>query len=168
MASYGVAIIIITIAVSAVYAISTSNKSVFAQQCTGSSGFACGPFFINSSGVLNITLVQATGGDINIYGLACSSAINSSSENYTPNFGNIYVTNSIDYYPPGASPDTGVRIYTGSSEEFSMYCYSAYGTATMKSAGGGDFVGYIWANYSLPGEKARTTQLIATIDAKYV
>ncbi len=168
MASYGVAIIIITAAVAAVYVIGMSSKTLFSQECTGSSGFGCGPFFLNYSGVLNITLQQAIGGDITIYGLACSSAISSTSVNSLPDYGNKYVTNSIIFYPTGASPGTGERIYTGGSLQFDVNCYDSSGIATKANESGNDFIGYIWANYSISGQSAKITQTIATIEAKYV
>ena len=168
MASYGIAIIIITVAVAAVFVASTSNKKVFAQSCTGSSGFACGPYFLNSYGALNITLIQATGGDITIYGLACASTISGTTANELPGYGNVYVTSNTNYYPSGYAPGhSGNTIYTGSSATFLLYCYGAGSKATYLNESGENFIGYIWANFSLPGSKKKVTQLIATIDAEY-
>lgn len=167
MSSYGIAIIIIVTAMAAVYSISTSNKQVFSQICSGSSGFACGAFELNSSGALNITLQQNTGADITVYGLACASAINSSSSASLPQNRNVYVTNNAAYYPTGDGPGAGITIYTGSGHQFQMYCYSSSQKATQVNESGNDFVGYIWANFSIAGRQGKITQLIAAIEAKY-
>ncbi len=167
MSSYGIAIIIIIIVMTAVYTLSTSNKHIFAQSCSGSSGFACGPFSLNSLGVLNITLQQATGGDITIYGLACSSTISNTASNSLPGYGNAYVTNSIAYYPAGGSPGTGAVVYTGSGRQFLLYCFSASQEASKANSSGGDFIGYLWANFSISGRPGRITQLVATVEARY-
>ncbi len=167
MASYGIAIVVIIAAIAAVYTISTSNKSVFSQNCAGSSGFACGPFALNSSGVLNITLEQATGSEVTVYGVACSSDISSTTSNTLPEYKNVYVTNSIDYYPLGGSPGTGATIYTGESHTFLVYCYTASQLATKANESSGEFLGYVWANFSVSGKPGSITQLIATIQADY-
>ncbi|MCL5427656.1 MAG: hypothetical protein M1321_00535 [Candidatus Marsarchaeota archaeon] len=167
MSSYGMAIIIIVTAVTAVYSISTSSTHVFSQSCAGNSGFACGPFELNSSGVLNITLQQDIGADITVYGLACTSSINNTGTETLPAYRNVYVTSNTYYYPAGSSPGAGVTINTGSGHQFQIYCYTASQKATRVNESGNDFVGYVWANFSIAGRQSDIIQLIATVEAKY-
>ncbi len=168
MISYGVAIVIIVAALAAVYFISAPTKQAFtSQECVATSGFACGYMFLYFNGIMNISIVQATGGDITIYGIACSSTLNGSTSSPTPTYGNIYTTNTVAYYPSGSSPGTGVKIFSGASHNFLIYCYNQGGRAT--SAGGQTtYAGYLWINYSLPGTGTKVTQLVAALSAEYI
>lgn len=168
MVSYGIFIIIIAVALVVIYSISTSTHQGFSQQCVTSSGFSCGSMFLFFNGLMNISIVQATGGDINVYGIACSSSINTTTTQELPRYGNVQTTNAIQFYPSGQSPGTGVKMFTGTSKSFSLYCYGPNGLASFVSGGPGSYVGYIWMTYSLPGTATRTTQLIAALNAQYV
>ena len=163
MASYGIALIIIIAAVSVIYIVSSSNSDIFQQSCTAYSGFSCGSFFLTQNGVLNITLAQATGGNVLVNGIACSSTQASGGD--VPAYGNYDVFNSFYYYPNNEFAN-GVYINTGSSASFDLYCYDSSGVA-ISSTNAGAFVGYIWLNYTILGTNVKTTQLVASFTAQY-
>ncbi len=145
LSSYGIALVIIFIAFAAIYsiALSPNNPAVF---CTPNPGFDCAFVSINASGVMTAKLSQATGTEITINGIACSSQQSSSAD--VPAFGNTGVSSSISYYPSQYYPP-GNSMYSGSSYVFRMYCYSSSsGVATGKT--GTPFTGYIWLNYTVP------------------
>lgn len=170
MISYGVVIVIIVAALVAVYLISTPTKQAFTtQQCVASSGFSCGYVFLYFNGIMNISIVQATGGDITVYGIACSSAINSTNTQLIiPAYGNIFTTNGVSYYPTGFSPGaSGVRITSGAAHTFLLNCYNSGGVATAPY-GTTSFTGYLWLNYSLPGTSTKITQLVGAISTEYI
>jgi hypothetical protein len=164
--SYGIALIIIIIAVSVIYKVGVLNPTAAPVSCTPFPGFSCGLFAINSSGALTINIGQATGGPIIIHGVACSSAINGTTNG--PAYGNIYVTSNTAYYPYNAYPQgalqNGIELYSGSSINLYANCYNSAGIASGKL--GNAFIGYVWLNYTIPGYSS-TTQEVAAISLKY-
>ena len=163
MASYGIALIVIIVAVAVLYIISNSNSNIFQQTCTAYSGFSCSSFFLSNNGILNITLSQAIGGEIQVNAASCSSAISSTGSN--PEYGNYNVFNSIYYYPTSEFSNS-IDVYTGSSSSFLLYCYGPSGVATSQQQGS-QFIGYIWLNYTILNTNVKTTQLVAAITVQY-
>jgi hypothetical protein len=163
MASYGLALIIIIVAVATIYIVGNSNNNVFQPSCVPYSGFSCGAFFINSSGVLNLNIAQNTGADILIKGVACSTTPSSTGD--YPEYGNTGVYNSIYYYP-NAEITNGININTGSSTTLQLYCYNAAGVATEELQGS-QFSGYVWINYTILGTKQNETSLVASLTVIY-
>ena len=162
MMSYGIALIIIFIAVAVIYKVSVLSPALASSTCTASPGFACDAFILNRSGILTLQLAQATGGTITINGVACSSLPSSSGNN--PAYGNVYVANTPTYYFGTNSPGTGINLYSGSSNTLVLYCYSGGGIATGMLGNG--FTGFVWLNYTVPGY-GNVIQQVANIDAKY-
>ncbi len=162
LSSYGLAFTVMIVALIAMYsiALAPNNPPVF---CTPVPGFNCNFLSLNTNGVLTAKFSQATGTQITINGIACSSQQSSGAD--APAFGNVGV-NSIpsyydlpNYYPPGNI------IYSGSSYIFNLYCYTSGGNiATAKL--GQSFSGYIWLNYSIPNYGSET-QKIATFSTVY-
>ncbi len=163
MASYGLALIIIIVAVALIYIIGNSNNNVFQPSCVSYSGFSCGAFFINNSGILNINIAQNTGADLLIKGIACSTTPSSAGD--FPEYGNTGVYNSIYYYP-NADLANGINVNTGSSVTLELYCYNAQGVATQ-ALQGTQFSGYVWINYSVIGTDQNETSLMASLTAIY-
>ncbi len=161
MVSYGIALIIIIIAVAIIYKVGVLSPNLAQPSCTAMPGFACGAFAISANGMLSLQLFQATGGTITVYGVACSAAYNGTGNR--PAFGNIYVTNSISYYPASSSPGTGINMYSGSGYTFNSICYASKGV-NYNQLGGGDF-GYVWLNYTVPGYGS-VTQIVASVTAR--
>ncbi len=162
MTSYGMALIIIIIAIAIVYRLGVLNPNLVQPSCTSVPGFSCGLYFINTNGTLTVDLMQTTGGTITVLGAACSSAQNSTGNK--PAFGNIYVTNNALYYPRGQSPGSGIEMYSGAQRQFNVTCYNPTGRA--RNSLGAGFFGYIWLNYSVPGYR-NTTQEVASLTVRY-
>ncbi len=163
MASYGIALIVIIVAVAVIYIISNSSNDLFQQSCTGYSGFSCSSMFLDSNGVLTLTISQATGGQILINGAACASTASTNGD--MPEYGNTGVFNSLYYYPNSEFAN-GVFINTGSSAKLTLYCYGSSGVAVSQTTSA-QYVGYIWLNYTIVNTNIKTTQLIAAINAQY-
>lgn len=150
LTSYGLALIVIAIAVAVIYQISVSHPTLSASSCAATPGFACDAYALNTSGAMQLTLSQATGGPIIINGVACSSQ--PSSVGSGPAYGNAYVSNSAAYYPTVNGVNTapsGIFIFSGSGTTLSVNCYSQSGRAAGQIGSG--FTGYIWLNYTVPG-----------------
>ena len=162
MVSYGIALIIIVIAVAVMYNIAMTSPVLATQSCTASPGFACSSFAIDTNGLLTISLSQATGGEIVVHGISCSSQQNTTGNK--PAYGNIYVTAASQYYFSGNSPGSGVSIYSDSNSTLFPYCYSS-GGAAAGSLGSG-FIGFVWLNYTVPGY-GNVIQQVASLDLKY-
>ncbi|MEM0200890.1 MAG: hypothetical protein QXD23_00610 [Candidatus Micrarchaeaceae archaeon] len=163
MASYGIALIIIIVAVAVIYIIGNSNNNIFQPSCVTYSGFSCGAFFINNTGVLNMSIAQNTGGDILIRGAACSTAPSTNGD--SPAYGNIGVYNSFYYYPNNEFTN-GINVNTGSSTSIELYCYNSQGVAT-RGAQGTQFSGYVWLNYTIIGTQQNETSLVASLTVIY-
>ncbi|MGA3020762.1 MAG: hypothetical protein ABSD68_02320 [Candidatus Micrarchaeales archaeon] len=162
MMSYGIALIIIFIAISIIYKVSVLNFVLSTSTCTASPGFQCEAFALNKSGVLLLQLSQATGGTIIIKGAACSSQ--ASNIGTKPAFGNVNVNSLPLYYPPNNAPGTGITVYSDSSSKLMMYCYSNVGVANGILGNG--YIGYIWLNYTIP-YYGNVIQQIAALNVRY-
>jgi len=164
--SYGIAIIIIVIAVAVIYKVGVLNPTAAPVSCTPSPGFSCSLFSINTTGAMSIYIAQATGGPITVNGIACSASQNATG--ILPAYGNIHVTPSPSYYPYNAYPNNalanGIVVYSGSGHMFYTNCYNAGGIANGSL--GDAFYGFIWLNYSMPGYGS-TIQKIASFTVKY-
>ena len=74
LASYGLALVLITIVIVIIYQVAIADRYVFSNSCTPSPGFSCGFYSINSNGILTLQISQATGGPIQAEGIACAWA----------------------------------------------------------------------------------------------
>jgi hypothetical protein len=162
MMSYGIALIIIFIALAVIYKVSILTPELAVSSCTASPGFSCDAFILNKSGILTIQLSQATGGTIQIEGAACASTPNSIGNN--PAYGNVYVSNTPAYYFGTNSPGTGISLYSGSSNTMELYCYSNTGVASGSL--GNSYTGFVWLNYTVPGY-GNVIQQVANLNARY-
>ena len=162
MVSYGMALIIIFIAVAVIYKVTFLSPALATATCTPSAGFACEAFILNRSGILTLQLSQATGGTITINGVACSSQVNNTGNK--PAYGNIKVSNIATYYFGTNSPGSGTNLYSGSSNVMILYCYNGAGRATGSLGNG--YTGFIWLNYTIPGY-GNLTQEVAQLNVKY-
>lgn len=163
VASYGIALVIILIALAIIYRIGTSNQGLAAPTCTAVPGFSCDYFALNSNGILTLRLSQAIGAPIYINGTSCSSQINATGNK--PAFGNIYVTKQTAYYVThGPYYPIGNVIYSSSYYIFTIPCYGPVGQASGQV--GSAFTGYIWLNYTIKNYGTQT-QRIASISAPY-
>ena len=136
MMSYGIALLIIGVAVYVVFQIGIFTPVLAPTECTAASSFACRYYSLSSNGLLTLDLSQATGSTMNISGIACSSGINTTSNK--PEYGNIGVVSKTQ---------GNVIIYSGSSSMLQVYCYNGYGVA--HGSIGSTFTGYVWINYTI-------------------
>ncbi|MDE1761767.1 MAG: hypothetical protein KGH59_01095 [Candidatus Micrarchaeota archaeon] len=165
LSSYGIAFFVIFIAVAVIYKTAILNPTTIPPTCTPFPGFTCSQYSLNaSSGAISFTFAQATGGNINVNGFACSSAKNVSND--IPQYGNVHVTNQLKYYPVLSDPSNTAypTLPSTTSETLNMYCYGPGGVS--KGRIGNAFFGYIYLNYTIPGY-GRITQEIASVTAKY-
>ena len=162
MMSYGLALIIIFIAIAVIYKVSILSPALASSTCTATPGFSCEAFALSRNGILTLQLSQATGGTVVINGAACASTPNAIGNN--PAYGNVYVSNTPTYYFGTNSPGTGISLYSGSSNTMVLYCYSSTGVATGSLGNG--FTGFVWLNYTVPGY-GKTIQQVASLDARY-
>ena len=167
MVSYGIALLIIAIALYVVMQLGTSGFSSGPQSCTPTPPFLCISYAINTTGAVLIRLVQASGGTITVTAMACSSAVNATNSS-RPAYGNVHLLSysAAPSYYPNNDLNGGVTIYSGSSARLSTYCYGILGTAS--SGVGNEFNGYLWINYTssaLP--QTHIVSMVAQFNTKY-
>ncbi len=145
MVSYGLAILIITIALYVVFSLGVFNPKLAPTVCNPAPGFVCKAYAISTNSTFTISLAQATGGTIDITGAACSSSVNSSSD--MPQYGNVHVLGYSSAYYPNTNIQSGLNLYSDGSNTIELYCFNGGGKAT--SSLGYTFSGYLWINYTI-------------------
>jgi hypothetical protein len=149
--SYGVAILVITLAIYVILELGIFNLANAPQTCDALPGFACDSYALYPNGTMIIIISQTTGSAINITGVACASTINNTGN--FPGNGNLYVQ---DYATEGfvGYPDShllyGKYIYSDGTAELSVKCYNSGGNVATASLGT-TFSGYVWLNYTAVG-----------------
>lgn len=167
MVSYGVALLIIGIALYVVISTGILNPHAAPSSCTPAPGFICDSYAMNTSGAFIVKLSQVTGATMKITGAACSSTVNSTNSNY-PKYGNIHIlgySSNPSAYPSNAMAN-GISMYSDGVSIIAVNCYSSYGIS--KKPLGDSFVGYLWLNYTvnmLPGKV--TVQKVASFTVRY-
>lgn len=171
--SYGIAFVVIVIAVAVIYQTSIAAPSLTVSSCTAAPGFSCDFFALSgNTGILTVTLSQATGGQITIHGAACSSQL--SGNGGGPLFGNYNVIgyNAVtNYYPSGnwingAAAPNGIVLYSDSGATMTLDCFSSAG-GVAKGPVGNSFIGYLWLNYTPLGLTTNTVQRVASLNLVY-
>ncbi len=169
MISYGMALIIISVALLAVAQLGVFNPLLTPTFCDATPSFACVAAAIKANGMLTILLSQATGATMNVIGASCSRLANTVSVP-GPMYGNLNVGyNSVtesQYYPSTALAN-GLLLYTGNTMNLTVFCYGGSGLATGSL--GGSFSGTVWLNFtitSLPNSANNVVQ-VATFTEKY-
>jgi len=165
MLSYGLAFLVILIAVAVIFKTGLLNPLVVPATCSPFPGFGCSQYSINTTtGILTFTFSQATGGTITINGFSCSNRKNVTGDK--PQYGNIFVTGNAIFYPSNSNPANIITsLPTTTSETLKMYCYGSSGRATGNL--GNAYFGYIWLNYTISGYTGAFVQEIASFTAKY-
>lgn len=146
MVSYGIAIVIIAVAMYVVLRLGVFSGTVAQPTCISAPSFSCGDLAYSANGVVTFVMTQAVGGAINITGAACSSAINVTGNG--PQYGNVHLlSNTIapQFYTNNALTN-GIVVYSGSSIALNLPCYSGSGVGTTGI--GNPVNGYIWINYT--------------------
>ncbi|MEM0149283.1 MAG: hypothetical protein QXW10_00080 [Candidatus Micrarchaeaceae archaeon] len=126
--TYGWAILIISIALSALYMMGLfSPSSYISSTCIFPADFSCLQDFMASNGTLSINVEQATESPIEITAIGCNS-------NVTDANMQLYTGSNAIYIPIGGN-------YT-----FNVPCYS--GSALFSGSPGSLFKGYVIINYT--------------------
>ena len=126
--TYGWAILIIVVAVSALYFLGVFNPSLYVgQECALSSGLSCKVARMATNGMATINLFQANPYQINITAISCNS--------------NNTVANVLTY--PAANQ---VSLAPGTNATLTAPCYSGPSLAAIKI--GSAFSGYIFISYN--------------------
>ncbi len=165
LSSYGVAILIMVIAIAVAYKVNSATTYLFSSQCTAAPGFSCGYYSINENGILTIGIAQAIGDAIIVNGVACSST---AAQSGLPGQGNVYVANTVGYYPATWAPVNGVVIQSGGQVDFDLYCYNTANQIATSSMPGSSFVGDLWLNYTVQNTKIHNVQQVASVGLQYI
>ena len=125
--TYGWAILIIGIALAAMFQMGLFNPSRYVTNtCTLPSGLACGQFILYSNGTLSVSIGNALQDPINVTAIGCSQ--------------NETITNmQIPYNPPSNQ----IYMPIGSSHTFNINCMGASSLAP-----GQLYIGYLVINYT--------------------
>lgn len=170
--AYGVAILLVSIAMYVVLQLGVFNSRITPTYCNPSPSFTCSAYAINTSGVFTLVFAQATGATINITGIACSNRQNTSSNAPSfsaPMYGNI---NMLPYkaapqFYPNNQLQNGLLVYPSNTTRVFANCYDSAGIA--RGPLGNGFSGFVWINYTistLPGNYYSREQIIS-FSAKY-
>ncbi|MHB1829890.1 MAG: hypothetical protein ACYCO0_00680 [Candidatus Micrarchaeaceae archaeon] len=165
LASYGLVLITITVALIAVGALALQQPQT--PSCIAPPGFNCNFIAISTNGVLTAKMSQALGTQVTINGVGCANQQNYTYD--TPLYGNVNVNSMTTFYPAPLSAvghyPPGNIFYSGSYYVFYVYCYTQ-GANIAKGSIGRQFRGFLWLNYTIDNYGSQT-QKIATFTAEY-
>ncbi len=149
VSAYGLSILVITIVIYIVFQFGVFNYRLTSPSCISPSGFLCQAASIFANGTVYIIISQASGGTMNVTGVACATAINTTGD--APQFGNVRLLGykSAPQYYPNAALANGLKLYSGTIGALTAYCYNNQGIAS--GIYGQTFTGYVWINYTLSG-----------------
>ncbi|MDE1868712.1 MAG: hypothetical protein KGH60_01980 [Candidatus Micrarchaeota archaeon] len=176
MVAYGIALLVIAIALSVVVQLGLFNVRLAPTTCNPAPGFQCTAATMNTMGVLTIAFSQATGGTLTINGAGCSSAANATRD--YPAYGNVNLlpyTKAPQYYPAivpfntpfNSPPANSISLSSSGSGLITVYCYTHFGKATSQL--GNSFSGILWLNYTISDlpSNLNNVQEMASFTAKY-
>lgn len=165
--AYGVAILLVSIAMYVVLQLGVFNSRITPSYCNPAPSFTCSGYAVDTKGVFTLVFAQSTGATINITGMACSDQQNTSDNAppfSSPKYGNI---NMLAYkgapqFYPNNQLQNGLIVYSSNQTRVFVNCYDGSGLA--KGPLGDGFSGFIWINYTistLPGNYPNREQIIA-------
>jgi hypothetical protein len=145
--SYGVAILVISIALYVVLQLGIFNQRLAPTYCNAAPDFICTQIALNTSGGLTIIFSQATGGTLNIHGAACDTQSNTIS--FGPEYGNFDIKqySAAPQFYPNNQLQNGLVVYSSNQTRIFVNCYS--GSGISKGSLGNAYSGYVWINYTL-------------------
>lgn len=165
--SYGVAILVIAVALYIILQLGVFNSRLASTYCNAAPSFICDQIAINTTGTVTLIFAQGTGGTMNITGASCSSTANTTI--YGPKYGNVFTysySKSPSFYPNNQLQN-GVIVYSGNQSKITFNCYGSGGIA--KNGLGNTYSGYVWINYTynnLP-QKYHVVQQVFSFTSKY-
>ncbi len=126
LVSYGWIIIVIAVVVGVLYGLGIFNPgALIPAHCTLSGEWSCVDYVMNTQGMLELKVMQNTGSDIAVTGVACYQ-----------NSSNIIET----------KPTNNVKMYNGQEQTFFVYCYDSSGSL-FDGASQSIFNGYVTIYY---------------------
>ncbi len=149
LTSYGIAILVIAVAIYVVLQLGVFNYKLAPDYCDPSPGIRCVSVAMQGNGTVILLISQSTGGALNLSGAACSALPNSAASG--PKYGNVNVlpyATAPSYYPTNAL-GKGVELYPGQPLPLTVYCYGPGGRSTGKI--GNPYSGFVWLNYTYSG-----------------
>lgn len=130
LTTYGWAILVMAVILSALFVLGVFNPGSFAgQECLLQAGFSCLNIYMSPNGLLDINLMQATQSPIKITAIGCST--------------NATVATMQAPNPPTNS----VYLSIGANYTFSIQCYTQNNIPVSLSPGS-LFSGYLIINYT--------------------
>jgi hypothetical protein len=165
--SYGFALLVIAIAIFVMLKSNLLSSGVTPDTCYPAQPFLCISDILFSNGTMYVVFAQATGGTMNVIGIACATSTNSLGD--YPAYGN---TNVLGYSAlPSAYPANtlanGMTIYSDNASRIvPVYCYGAQGV--IHAPKGTAYGGYIWINYTLTNVPGYRESMLASFTAKTV
>ncbi|MGC9204893.1 MAG: hypothetical protein ACP5FN_01265 [Candidatus Micrarchaeia archaeon] len=128
--TYGWAILVMGIILSALFVLGVFNPGTFAgQECLLEAGFSCLNIYLSPNGLLDINLMQATQSPIKVTAIGCSENA-SVAKMQAPN-----------------PPTNSVFLSIGANYTFPVQCYNQNNTPISLNPGS-IFSGYIIINYT--------------------
>lgn len=129
--TYGWAILIISVALSALYISGLFNPSTEAgTACVLPAGFSCPSIILTPNGILTINILQSNIFSLNVTAIGCNTNITTAHMTI-----------------PNNPPSNQINIPSGGSYTFpSIQCYA--GSAAYSGTVGSEFAGYISLNYT--------------------
>lgn len=169
LVSYGIAILLVSIAVFVLLQLGVFNSRLAPSYCTAAPAFTCTAVGISArTGVATLIFSQSTGATLDIRGVACSSQQNLNTTG--PKYGNFNVLpyetipiNTVGFYPNNQF-QSGINVYSSNQTRIFVNCYGGSNTNKAKGALGNSFTGYIWINYTistLPGNDYNIQQIVS-------
>jgi hypothetical protein len=134
--TYGWSILVISLAIIAIASSPLFSNIFYSKYCYISPGFACSQFIVNSTGNLSIMLTQATGLNVNITGIACSTSVAS---------------------PLPASSqwiNVNIPLITGTGKRINFPCFVQNSTIAFKPKIGDLVTMGAWLRVSIPGQNS--------------
>ncbi len=143
--TYGWAILIIAVVLGALFSLGVFNSSsLIGTSCVALSGYYCANPVLSQSGVLTLTVGQATGTDYS----AATVYIVPSGSTFSPSDANAIITGGLS---SGQTAPVSITLSTTGA-------YSTVGTA---------FTGYVWLVYNTPTSPSSNLETqIATLSVK--
>jgi hypothetical protein len=132
--TYGWSILVISLAIIAIASSPLFSNIFYSKYCYISPGFACSQFIVNSTGNLSIMLTQASGLNVNITGIACSTSVAS---------------------PLPASSqwiNVNIPLITGTGKRINFPCFVQNSTTPFKPKIGDLVTMGAWLRVSIPGQ----------------
>ncbi len=130
LSMYGWAVLIIAVAIAALFALGFFNASGFVgQQCAMSGGFSCLAYSMAQNGMLTIGISQSTISPIDVNGVGC------------------YVnSNEMNIAAPYNPPTNEIHLQIGSNYTFNAQCYDS-ANVPFSGAIGSVYTGFLAVSY---------------------